>query len=90
MNQIRPITDLRTKLSEIDRAVTEENRAVILTRNGYGHMVLLSYEEYGRLTAASELYREIDKGMEDIRQGRLRGFNEAMSELHEDIRNGRI
>lgn len=90
MQQIRPVSDLRTKFSEIDHTVIEEHSPVILTKNGYGHMVLMSYEEYGRLTATHELYRLIDRGLDDIEHGRSKEFNTAMHELRQDIVNGKL
>ena len=62
MQQIRPISDLRTKLTEINRTVTEDHNPIILTKNGYGHMVVMSYKDYGRLMVKHELYHSIDEG----------------------------
>lgn len=90
MQQIRPVSDLRNNITDITRVVTQEHDPVILTKNGYGHMVLMSYEEYGCLTAKQELYRLIDEGLEAEKRGETRDFREAMSELREDIENERI
>jgi len=49
MLDIRPISDLRNKFSEIENAV-KTGRPVYLTKNGYGAMVVMSIEEYSRLT----------------------------------------
>ncbi len=49
MPQIRPVSDLRNNFSEISRAVHQSGEPVILTKNGYGDMVVLSYEDYERL-----------------------------------------
>ena len=89
MEQIRPITDIKTKFSEIDREVTEAHSPVILTKNGYGHMVVMSYQEYGKLMARQELYRLLDEGLDDIENGRTQDFHEAMREIREDIAHGR-
>ena len=89
MQQIRPISDLRTKLTEIDKEVTEERNPVILTKNGYGHMVVMSYEDYGRLSSRQELYRSIDAGLSDVENGRTQDFHEAIKQMREDITNGR-
>ena len=89
MEQIRPITDIKTKFSEIDREVTEAHRPVILTKNGYGHMVVMSYQEYGKLMARQELYRLLDEGLDDIENGRTQDFHKAVSEIREGIAHGR-
>lgn len=50
MIQIRPVSDLRNKFPEIENLVMKEQQPVFLTKNGYGSMVVLSLEEYARLT----------------------------------------
>ena len=49
MIQIKPVSDLRNKFAEIEKIVNAGN-PVFLTKNGYGAMVVLSLEEYSRLT----------------------------------------
>ena len=49
MLQIRPVSDLRNKFTEIERVVSDGS-PVFLTKNGYGSMVVLSLEAYCRLT----------------------------------------
>ena len=47
--QIRPVSDLRNKFTEIE-SVVREGSPVYLTKNGYGSMVVLSIEAYEKLT----------------------------------------
>ncbi len=49
MLQIRPVSDLRNKFPDIEKIVNT-GEPVYLTKNGYGAMVVLSLEEYSRLT----------------------------------------
>lgn len=49
MLDIRPVSDLRNKFSEIEKTV-KNGQPVFLTKNGYGTMVVMSIEEYSRLT----------------------------------------
>jgi len=53
MIQIRPISDLRNKFTDIEKAVGG-GEPVYLTKNGYGAMVVLSLEAYSRLTDGVE------------------------------------
>ena len=53
MIQIRQISDLRNKFTEIENLVGE-GEPVYLTKNGYGSMVVLSLEAYSRLTEGVE------------------------------------
>ena len=53
MIQIRPVSDLRNKFPDVDKAVAC-GEPVYLTKNGYGAMVVLSLEAYSRLTDGIE------------------------------------
>ena len=59
MSQIRPVSDLRNSFAEISRAVHETREPVILTKNGYGDMVVISYEEYQSLQYEMGVMREL-------------------------------
>jgi prevent-host-death family protein len=54
MIDIRPVSDLRNKFSEIVNTV-KNGQPVYLTKNGYGTMVVMSIEEYSRLTDPVEM-----------------------------------
>lgn len=53
MIQIRPVSDLRNKFPDIEKAVGG-GEPVYLTKNGYGAMVVLSLEAYSKLTDGVE------------------------------------
>ena len=54
MLQIRPVSDLRNKFPDIEKIVNA-GEPVFLTKNGYGAMVVLSLEEYSKLTDSVEI-----------------------------------
>lgn len=53
MINIRPISDLRNRFSEIEDMV-KEGEPVYLTKNGYGSLVVLSIEQYSELIDDTE------------------------------------
>ena len=53
MIQIRQVSDLRNKFTEIE-AIVNQSEPVYLTKNGYGSMVILGLEEYSKLTDCIE------------------------------------
>ena len=55
MLNIRPVSDLRNKYPEIEETVLSVGEPVILTKNGYGSMVVMSLEMYSDLTDDIEL-----------------------------------
>ena len=52
---IRPSADLRNHYNEISRQCREEKEVVIITVNGRGDTVSLSYEPYKNMKARLEL-----------------------------------
>ena len=60
MIQIRPVSDLRNKFPEIENLVNE-GKPVFLTKNGYGSMVVLSLEEYSKLTDGDNVEVKLDE-----------------------------
>ena len=59
MSDIRPVSDLRNSFADISRIVHETHEPVILTKNGYGDMVVMSYEEYQRIQYENGVVREL-------------------------------
>ena len=53
MIEIRPVSDLRNKFTEIESTV-KSGAPVYLTKNGYGSMVVMSIEAYSKLTESFE------------------------------------
>lgn len=49
MINIKPISDLRNKFSDIEKIVNQGD-PVFLTKNGYGSMVVMSLETFSRLS----------------------------------------
>lgn len=65
MIQIRPVSDLRNKFPDVEKAVAC-GEPVYLTKNGYGAMVVLSLEAYSRLTDGIEAALDMaDKAVEE-------------------------
>jgi prevent-host-death family protein len=56
MLQIRPVSDLRNNFADISKIVHETAQPVFLTKNGYGDMVVMSFEAYEKLQFESEIY----------------------------------
>ena len=60
MIEIRPVSDLTYNLPEIEKAI-EQGKQVFLTKNGYGSMVVLSMEEYSKLTNSDSIEIKLDE-----------------------------
>lgn len=85
MLDIRPVSDLRNKFSEIEETV-KSGQPIYLTKNGYGSMVVLSLEQYAALTDEVELrLDEADRAAaaDSVRYTEEEVFGRVRSRLHE-------
>lgn len=83
---IKPISDLRTKLSEISKIVHDSNKPVYLTKNGYGDMVLMSMDAYQEMMEKNEIYLKIREAeiYEEVNPNYLT-HEEVFDDLHNYI-----
>ena len=81
MSQIRPVSDLRNNCADISRTVHETREPVILTKNGYGDMVVMSYEEYQNIQYEMGVTRE-------LRAAELEAESTAERYAHDDVMAG--
>ena len=85
---IRPSADLRNHYSEISKQCREENEAVIITVNGRGDTVSLSYEGYKRMKSRIELLEILAEAEDDVRNGRVAPISETFDDLRQMLREG--
>lgn len=85
---IRPSADLRNHYSEISRQCREENEAVIITVNGRGDTVSLSYEEYKRMKSRIELLEILAEAEDDVRNERVAPISETFDDLRQVLQEG--
>lgn len=78
MNQIRPVSDLRNHFADISREARENPEGIVLTKNGYADMVVMSYDAYSQKKLEEEVYLKL---MEAELQART--TTERLS--HEDV-----
>ena len=78
---IRPSADLRNHYNEISKQCREEKQAVIITVNGRGDTVSLSYEEYNRMKARIELLEILAESDEDVKFGRVAPIHDTFDDL---------
>ena len=81
---IRPVSDLRNKYPEIEELVLKEDKAVYLTKNGYGSMVVLSLEKYESLLNEIDMERALE-----IKFGNI-DIEKVLDEIDEEIANPNV
>ena len=85
---IRPSADLRNHYSDISKQCKENKEAVIITVNGRGDTVTLSYEEYKNMKSRIELLEILAEAEGDVKNGRVAPMSETFDDLRAMLREG--
>lgn len=75
---VRPITDLKTRAAEIVDHARRSGRPVLLTRRGRGVAVLLDLDEYESLADRAAFVQAVEEGAQAARKGDLVSHSEAV------------
>ena len=78
---IRPSADLRNHYNDISKQCRESNVAVIITVNGRGDTVSLSYDEYQNIKARIELLELLAEADEDVANNRVAPIQDTFDDL---------
>lgn len=81
---LRPLTDLETQVSEVVEQASSTGRPVVLTREGRGVAVLLSVEAFEELQSSSErlaLQRAVDEAERDLAEGNWVEHSDVLRKL---------
>ena len=85
---IRPSADLRNHYNEISKQCRERKEAVIITVNGRGDTVTMSYEEYKNIKSRIELLEILTEAEDDLKNGRLAPIGDTFDELRALLQEG--
>ena len=85
---IRPSADLRNHYNDISKQCKENKEAVIITVNGRGDTVSLSYEEYKNMKARIELLEILAEAEDDIKNNRVAPITETFDDLRRMLQEG--
>ncbi|MCR1900248.1 type II toxin-antitoxin system Phd/YefM family antitoxin [Irregularibacter muris] len=83
MIEIRPIKDLRDT-TEISKLCEESKEPIYITKNGYGHLVVMSMETYKDKLAKADLYEKLAEAENQINNGEKLLDAEAVFESLKD------
>ena len=85
MIQIRPVSDLRNKFTEIEEIVTSTQSPVFLTKNGYGSVAVMSLKAYENMTNNIEAKLDEADNYAEVSDVRL-SHDEVFGKLRNKIR----
>ncbi len=82
---IRPITYLKSRASDLLKQVNETQRPVIITQNGEPMAVLQDPKSYEEMRYALGLMKLISQGEEDVRSGKFGSQEEVFERIGKAI-----
>ena len=85
---IRPSADLRNHYNEISKQCKENNEAVIITVNGRGDTVSMSYEDYKNMKSRIELLEILAEADDDVRNERIAPIEDTFNNLRSILKGG--
>ncbi len=85
MPAIRPSSDLRNNYNEISNFCHNYGEPVFITKNGSGDLAVMSIEEYEKLCGRAELYKLIEKGVEDIENDKILDYKKAILDIRKEL-----
>lgn len=83
---ILPLGEFKTHASKALRRVRETQRPIVITQNGKPAGVLLSPEEFDRLTERERFVDAVRDGLADVEEGRVFDDADLEAELARHLR----
>jgi len=71
MPVIKKSADLRNSYADISNFCHKYREPIFITKNGEGDLAVMSIETYEEITGKRELYRLLEDGINDIKNGNI-------------------
>jgi PHD/YefM family antitoxin component YafN of YafNO toxin-antitoxin module len=85
MPVIKKSADLRNNYSEISAFCHKYREPIFITKNGEGDLAVMSIETYETLFGKNELYRFIQEGIDDIKNGKTLTEEEVVKNMEQAL-----
>jgi prevent-host-death family protein len=86
LQDIRPITYLKSRAADLLKQINETHRPVIITQNGEPKAVLQDPESYENMRNAIGILKLISLGEKDIRAGRAKAQEEVLDVMEKILK----
>jgi prevent-host-death family protein len=84
---IRPITQMKTRAATLVREVTQSRRPIVITQHGEAKAVLLDVATYQSLRDATLMLRIVAQGEADVVAGRTVPQRTVLAQLRRRLRS---
>lgn len=61
MLDVRPISDLRNRFSEVEKEIRDNDKPIIFTTNGKASMVTMSFDKFSKMAHLNYIERALDE-----------------------------
>ncbi len=61
MLDVRPISDLRNRFSEVEKEIRDNDKPIIFTTNGKASMVTLSFDKFSKIAHLDYIEHSLDE-----------------------------
>jgi len=87
MPVIRKSADLRNKYGEISDFCHNNREPIFITKNGHGDLAVMSIQIYEELVGKIELYKSLQLGMSQIKNGETISKEKVFKKINKYIGN---
>ena len=87
MPVIRKSADLRNKYGEISDFCHNNREPIFITKNGHGDLAVMSIQIYEELVGKIELYKSLQLGMNQIKNGETISKEKVFKKINKYIGN---
>ena len=81
LSDIKPVTYLKSRASDLLKQINETHRPVVITQNGEPRAVLQDPESYENMRNAIGLLKLISLGEKDIKDGKTKSREEVFANI---------
>jgi PHD/YefM family antitoxin component YafN of YafNO toxin-antitoxin module len=85
MPVIKKSADLLNNYSEISAFCHKYREPIFITKSGEGDLAVMSIETYETLSGKNELYRFIQEGIDDIKNGKTLTEEEVVKNMEQAL-----
>ena len=86
INDIKPITYLKSKAADLLNQINDTHRPVIITQNGEPRAVLQDPVSYENMRNAIGILKALSQGESDIKNGKIKSQKEVFKKIESSLK----
>lgn len=86
INDIKPVTYLKSKAADLLNQINDTHRPVIITQNGEARAVLQDPKSYENMRNAIGILKALSQGESDIKNGKVKPQDDVFKEIESSLK----